>query len=395
MEFHQIDCFAINMKFFKLLGICIRNYPFRFYNVYSIMLIFTFIIFYDLLCTINLLYLPVQLDLIIEELVFYFTELAAISKVLTFVFFRDKLAKILDALEDPMFQAANGREQKIIDGAKRFNKRYWKIVATVSLTSHATHILSPIVEHLFLSVPLQLPTCRYSFLSENTIQQFIYPLYLYQTLGMHCHLWFNANIDSFFLGLMILIIAQLQILDLRLRTVTDVKKNDDIGQANTSEARANYSLTQLNKCIVHFDEVGKFCGLVEDTFSMTLFMQFSMSSCILCVVLFRFTLPAPFEYYIFLGTYMCVMISFIFVPCWFGTRVMELSVLLCSSVYECDWTAMPKKFKSNLQLFVERAKRPLTITGGKMFMLSLTTFTSIMNSSYSFFTLLRNVQTHD
>lgn len=114
--------------------------------------------------------------------------------------------------------------------------------------------------------------------------------------------------------------------------------------------------------------------------------------------------PAPVQYYFFLATYMAMMIIQILVPCWFGTRIMNTvslhynehhnihkkssqfqsnkktsfqSNLLSIAVYNCDWTPRTRQFKSNLRLFVERANRPLSITGAKMFPLSLVTFTSV------------------
>ncbi|VVC91016.1 unnamed protein product [Leptidea sinapis] len=86
----------------------------------------------------------------------------------------------------------------------------------------------------------------------------------------------------------------------------------------------------------------QFCDLIEEVFSVSLFAQFSVAAGVICVCLFRFTLS--------------------------------------------------RRFKGSLRLFVERANRPLSITGWKMFPLSLNTFSSIMNSSYSFFTLLRHMQ---
>ncbi|KOB67927.1 Odorant receptor [Operophtera brumata] len=86
-----------------------------------------------------------------------------------------------------------------------------------------------------------------------------------------------------------------------------------------------------------------------------------MASCIICFCLFRFT----------------------------------LSRLLSAAIYNCDWIPRTRQFKSSLRLFVERANKPLSITGGKMFPISLETFTSVMNSAYSFFTLLCHMQSRN
>nr|AST36253.1 putative odorant receptor OR13 [Hedya nubiferana] len=388
----QIDCFKVNMKFWKLLAIwpCwTEMHPYYRYYVYFF--ISFFVILNNILVTVNFYYLPRQLDKFIEEMIFYFTELAVTSKVLTFLFMHEKIVKILNTLESDMFQPDSHTGLKIVEKAKKFNVRYWIIVAVVSATSHLTQILSPLLLHFFLHMKLDLPLCSYSFLSEDTKQYFIYPLYWYQAYSMHALVLYNINIDTFILGVLIFALAQLDVLDDKLRRVTDRQKVA-LTDGSIDVAPEDDSMMKLKDSIIHYDELGKFCDLIQEVFSTTLFVQFSVASCIICVVLFRFTLPAPWQYFIFLGSYMFIMIIQILVPCWFGTRIQDKSQLLSEAVYSCDWSAKTRYFKSSLRLFVERANKPLSITAGKMFPLSLTTFTSIINSSYSFFTLLRHMQ---
>ncbi|KAI8438279.1 hypothetical protein MSG28_010864, partial [Choristoneura fumiferana] len=64
-------------------------------------------------------------------------------------------------------------------------------------------------------------------------------------------------------------------------------------------------------------------------------------------------------------------------------KTFTLSQLLSSAVYNCNWTAKSRYFKSSLRLFAERANKPLSITAGKMFPLSLTTFTSTLGKEKS------------
>ncbi|KPJ11686.1 Odorant receptor 43a [Papilio machaon] len=359
--FKQIDCFNINMKFWKVLGI----YPYRnikfIHNLYSKMFLLLFIIFYDILLTVNFYFLPSQLDAFIEEMIFYFTEISVTTKVLTFLFFRKNIRKILEVLESSIFEPVSDNGIKILNDAKKFNIVYWKIVAVVSYTSNLSHIISFFITHVILENVAEFPICSYNFLPMEIKERFIYPLYLYQSIGIHFHMLANLNIDTFFLGLMILVIAQLDILNEKLSSLTDIPKNVTCENNVHRDQYENNIIKSFNQAIVHYDELYKFCSLIQDTFNITLLFQFGMASSIICVCLFRFT----------------------------------LSCLLSKAIYSCDWTPRSRKFKSSLRLFVERTNRPISITGGKMFTLSLLTFSSIMNSAYSFFTLLRNLQARE
>lgn len=61
-----------------------------------------------------------------------------------------------------------------------------------------------------------------------------------------------------------------------------------------------------------------------------------------------------------------------------------------TAAYSSEWIPRSEPFKSSLKLFVERAKTPITITGLKMFPLSLLTFTSVRRSIISILFPLRS-----
>ncbi|XP_045772299.1 odorant receptor 4-like [Maniola jurtina] len=396
----QSDCFDKNFLFWKILGIYPSNVSWKFYDIYSKIFVILFIFIYDGLFTIDFYFLPRELDHFVGEAILYFTVLSVMSKVMTFMVAKEKIAQLLKILDSEMFQPETKKGLQIITNAKKFNVKYWKIIAAVSYYSSFNHLLSPLIAYWFASVPLHLNTCSYSFLDENFKEKHILPIYLFQAIGIHINMHYNINIDTFFLGLMIFAIAQLELLEEKLITIT----NDDNQSSRTEKQNVNSNriasddsavITKLNKAIIHYDSVIKFCGLIEEVFSVTLFVQFSMASCIICVCLFRFTLPATEQYYMFLASYMSMMIVQILVPCWFGNRIIDKSCLLSQAIYACDWTPRSRRFKSSLRLFVERANHPLSITGWKTFPLSMVTFTSIMNSAYSFLTLLRNMQSQE
>lgn len=226
MAFRQVDCFINNIKNWKLLGINPNKDTHRYYSHYSKLLIFIVIVLYDILLTINFLYLPKQLQLFIEESLFYFMELAVTSKVFTFIFYKKKILKLLEMLESDLFKPDTVEESAVISKAKIINVTYWKIVAGVSLASYLTHTLTPLISHVLLPIKLELTLSAYSFFSDETIQTYIYPLYFYQISGMFCHMWYNVNIDTFFMGVMVLAIAQLDILNTKMRNLTKNLPND-------------------------------------------------------------------------------------------------------------------------------------------------------------------------
>lgn len=257
MPLKQSDCFSINKKYWTVIGIY-STIDSKMYIWYSRIVLFIFIFFYDTMSTLNFYYIPRDLDHFIEELIFYFTELSVISKVLTYILMRESLTKILYVLDSEKFEPDTEKGVQITTDAMKFNVKYWRIVAFASYFSHLVHILSPLIAHLSLSVPLVLPLCSYSFLTDSFKERFIYPLYVYQCLGMHVHMLCNVNIDTFFLGLMIFTIAQLEILEDKLVTLTNISElRISTDKRNISNINELEFIKNLNKCVVQYTEISQ------------------------------------------------------------------------------------------------------------------------------------------
>lgn len=248
----QIDCFNINKQFWRITGVWPWKNHSSFYKYYSKIFVTTFIVVYNILFSINFYFVEKNLDSVIEEMIFYFTEVACTSKVFTYLLMREQIENLLNILESEMFQPKTDRGLKIVEEAKKLNVRYWRIIAGVSVTCNIAHVFIPVFAHIILSTNLELPVCSYSFLSQELKNALIYPLYFYQSAGIHVTMWYNVNIDTFILGVLILSIAQLDILDEKLRVVAE---HDDL--EDTKNLKETQILYKLNKCIIHYGEVNK------------------------------------------------------------------------------------------------------------------------------------------
>lgn len=71
------------------------------------------------------------------------------------------------------------------------------------------------------------------------------------------------------------------------------------------------------------------------------------------------------------------MVAQIFLPCNFGNELMLRSDYLTMAAYSCGWHQTDREFRRMIIVFMERVKRRAVITMGKLFPLSLDTFTSV------------------
>ncbi|KAG5874081.1 hypothetical protein JTB14_033430 [Gonioctena quinquepunctata] len=63
---------------------------------------------------------------------------------------------------------------------------------------------------------------------------------------------------------------------------------------------------------------------------------------------------------------------------------------IINAIYMSEWYTYDRKSKKALLILMERAKRPMIVTAGKILDLSLGTFMMIIKRSYSLLAVLKN-----
>ncbi|XP_037047893.1 odorant receptor 2a-like [Bradysia coprophila] len=85
-------------------------------------------------------------------------------------------------------------------------------------------------------------------------------------------------------------------------------------------------------------------------------------------------------------------ISDLFMITYFGNEIMLSSSYLSYSLFECKWIEQPHSTKKCMIFFGEYLKRSHEMLIGKLYPLTLETFTEILNMSYSLFNILKNTK---
>jgi odorant receptor len=81
----------------------------------------------------------------------------------------------------------------------------------------------------------------------------------------------------------------------------------------------------------------------------------------------------------------------IFLPCYFGNELSFASARLSTSLFGSEWFEGNKELKTTMKIFMENTKKEIKISAFGIFDANLATFTSIINSAYSFFAVLKNI----
>ncbi|XP_018393059.1 PREDICTED: odorant receptor 13a-like [Cyphomyrmex costatus] len=212
----------------------------------------------------------------------------------------------------------------------------------------------------------------------------------------------NIFYDAFYVTMLMVICAQFQYINMIL-----AKTNFD----NIPETIFVLE-SKLKNCVDCHTEIIKFLKMLQTFSGPTMFVQCIETLVIICLVsfeasmikiaidmestlklwsLFEYFLCAAFELYLF---------------CFFATQLEHLGLQIAHSVYSCGWEliAFTKKeqvdFKKQLKLcdigrlvqtIMVQAQRPIVLTGGPFYVLSLETFRVIMGMAMSNCIMLRTI----
>jgi hypothetical protein len=207
----QSACYNVNKGFWKPFGLWPGSTNLKTYRYYSYFYLMSTLIIYMVLLTLNLVYCPKKIDLLIREVIFYFTEWAVVFKVLMMLKMRNKIIEAFNLLDCDTFQGIDEVGKQIVAKNMSYYKNFYRFIA---ISSHFAFFLLALrsLALWLLKVNVELPVCQYYFLSDDTRNKYFLVWFSYLTLGIYGHMTYNVNVDTLMAGLMSMAITQVKVL---------------------------------------------------------------------------------------------------------------------------------------------------------------------------------------
>ncbi|XP_045772787.1 odorant receptor 22b-like [Maniola jurtina] len=379
-------CFELNFLLLKILGIWPGKNPHRYYKYYAIFILCLICFCYNSFMIVNIFFTPMIVEKMILEIVFLFTQFTVIGKVFMIYHKRKNLLAALAVLNCESFKYKDEESKEIIERHVLKYQMGWKIYMSLGQIAYFAKVFMPILMHLIFNSAVELPICKYSFLDDELVHRYFIFLFIYQSVALYFNMMFDLIIDALIAGLLYMAIIQVKVVKHDLKNLRIIKKKNSFSEEDELQ------FTLLNKYLKHYEIILNYCNLVQDILGMAMFVQFSFTSVMICIILCRLLLPWTIDFGLFIITYLCLINSEIFLPSWLGTELNYESADLVSAAYNSEWIPRSERYKRSLKLFMTRATTSITITGSRIFPLTLDTYISIVKLAYSFFTLVRNFQ---
>ncbi|XP_032665199.1 odorant receptor 22c-like isoform X4 [Odontomachus brunneus] len=256
------------------------------------------------------------------------------------------------------------------------------IFVFVSLVPHILDVVLPLNE----SRPIILPYEAYYFVDER---KYFFYIFLQGSIALLIIVMSLVAYDTMFMSFVEHICSIFAVAGFRCEHLVnkdvDIVKivNNDLGDMHNK---------RMARCVkVHWAAL-EFAEHLEDTFSIDFGIELVLVTIAMSITLYQVTLQSDdsleaLRYLI----YVIIQFVHMFVFCWEGQRLIDHSLLIHDKIYSCSWYKKPAKSQRLIMHVLKRSLQPKFLSGGRMFIFSLQGFTTVVQTSMSYFTVLSSV----
>ncbi|XP_063911991.1 uncharacterized protein LOC135128842 [Zophobas morio] len=355
--------FRVHLYVMRILG----HYPTRKHQtLYKIYAYFVYCVFTIPVPTLASVYLLTEKNVDLAQLsdsAFLICQVGCfIAKFVPFWKNSDKIRQSIYMLEEPIFSQHSPKQETILSECVRICRRNCWLNLSLVAMAFASWSTAPFARNMGaynLPIKVWLP---YDFTVNEKI---FYLTYLFVIAGVGNGAFASGVIDPLVAGLAYQATAQLKILKHNLQFLSE-HLDEEIVDVTNCLNKQELLYGRIKMCIKHHNAILKFVYLYEDTYSAVVFTQFFASVLVICNACLQLSMVQPFTYAFF------AMVSF-------------LSNTVIDAIYMGQWYDYDVKSKEALIILMERCKKPMVVTAGKILDLSL-----ILRRAYSLLAVLKN-----
>ncbi|XP_026735047.1 odorant receptor 46a-like [Trichoplusia ni] len=203
----------------------------------------------------------------------------------------------------------------------------------------------------------------------------------------------NICLDTLVTSLIAVCRCRLRLVALSLRTLCDDIQIPDKQLMTPEYEQIVYKRLQL--CVMKHEAALRTARQIQRCFTYPILAQFTVSVVIICVTAYQLAIElnnGKWVRIISMVAYLLCMMLQVFLYCYQGNQLTEESSEIADAAYECPWYSCSLRTRKALLIVMVRTRRALCLTAGGFTTLSLACFTSIIKASYTFFTVLKQVE---
>ncbi|XP_076382694.1 odorant receptor 13a-like isoform X2 [Megalopta genalis] len=260
-----------------------------------------------------------------------------------------------------------------------------------------SYIIEPIVVYFDTNASVRkLPINMYM---DFLLKPYIYELtFLFQTVSLAAYGIGYLCVDNVMYITNYHAAAQFRILQYRISCITDLINTEKFSAASGSvpDCTADHCYTKFKECIRQHQMLIVYYNKVDQFFAIIVFVQILLFSLMLCLdgYLMLQDGGSPYRRMVFtIHISGCIFQLLMFT--YSCDCVLQESMQVAESFYSIQWPVLPmnnsgEMLRTDMRLALIRARVPCCLTAGGFFTVSLETYTKVLSTAVSYFTLLRD-----
>ncbi|XP_055845552.1 odorant receptor 49b-like [Episyrphus balteatus] len=211
---------------------------------------------------------------------------------------------------------------------------------------------------------------------DELVDPSFYIFYVFQVIITPIGCFMYISFGSLVASLIMFAILMSKALQHRLRGL-----NEDIDSSN------KFLLMKIKWCIIYQKTIYE-C-MSASTITYVFLVEFLCFGTLLCGLLFLINIAETTAQLTIAAIQISMIFSQILTLYWYASQLSEESGKVANAAYDINWFSIDKPMQMNILMLIMRAQSPCVMTVGNVYPMSLELFQSLLNASYSYFTLLR------
>ncbi|XP_012224105.1 odorant receptor Or2-like isoform X2 [Linepithema humile] len=339
----------------------------------------------DVICILQNTPVFILHSVIYVKIYTYGLQKTKIKTLLELMFAEWKILKLKDEIEIMEKYAKNGRRYIIFYAAYVYFTAVGCVIAT--LMPQFFDLIKPLNQ----SRPVILLYPAEYFVDVNN--NFTY-IFMHMTIALQFALLVLIAADSMFIcyteyanGLFAIIGYRFQYLLYKYSTGNILCQNLTLYKSNNI-----YQETLVDTIQMHLRAIN-FVKLLESTYTVPFAITLGLNTIIMSCTLLQIVLVSEqTEEVVKYLVYVFAQIFHLFCISFQGQKIIDGSIRVTDKIYNGLWYMMPAKSQKNLLIPLRRCLEPCRLSAGKIYVFSLRSFTTVMQTSMSYFTVLSSFQ---
>ncbi|XP_031371291.1 LOW QUALITY PROTEIN: odorant receptor 13a-like [Apis dorsata] len=331
------------------------------------------------------------------------TLIISLVKICNIIIYKGKFLNLIVNMQENFWNVNyDYHEKEILDDCKKICIFFISSVTTIAICAIISYLMTPFIaqsgsnesERMFpFNIWINLPLTRTPYYEIIFLIQAICLYYI--GISSFCF-------DNIFCIMAVHLAGQFRILQYRLTKLCDTEqkiREKDSQSTLTKQMHKFYE--QFKKCVQHHQALINYYQNLENVYTMITLGQVLVFSVLICLfgyqVLVATASFARRSIFVFLlsGSMFLLFLFIYFMVTYSCNGVIEHSDKVAIGAYSALWTIMPmdkfgKMLRKDLIMVIERSRRVCYLTANGFFPVSLETYTKILSTAVSYFTLLNN-----